>query len=257
MSIIQRANDNLKALYGAKHVDITAADVEAVYSRNVLSVQADAKTKKGLGRGYLTGIMYLAPAKLSGIEVCPKRSAGCTAACLFSAGRGRFYQVTRQRMIKTLAWHLDKPRFIATIKESIRKVVVKARNAGLTPVIRLNGTSDILWHRITDIMQAYPDVQFYDYTKIAASFDSLIPANYHLTFSGSERNGTDAARVLQANGNVAVVFAGELPAEYLGYKVINGDLTDLRFLDAKGCVVGLKAKGKAKQDSTGFVVKVA
>ena len=251
--ILDNANANLKTLYPDRYTPITFDDIEKVYKRNVLGIQADAKTRKGDKRGYMTGIMYFAPAKLSGIEVCPARSAGCAAACLFSAGRGRFYSITRARMIKTLAYHLDKPRFVATIKKSIASLLVKAKNKGMVPVVRLNGTSDILWERVTDIMQSFPNVQFYDYTKIAKRFLFDIPKNYHLTFSVSETNDTDAKFVLAKGGSVAAVFRKELPAKLWGYPVSNGDDTDLRFLDAKGTVVGLKAKGKAKQDSTGFV----
>lgn len=251
--ILDNANANLKTLYPDRYTPITFDDIEKVYKRNVLGIQADAKTRKGTGKGYLTGIMYFAPAKLSGIEVCPARSAGCAAACLFSAGRGRFYSITRARMIKTLAFHLDRPRFVATIKKSIASLLVKARNKGLTPVVRLNGTSDILWERVTNIMQVFPNVQFYDYTKIAKRFLFDIPKNYHLTFSVSETNDTDAQFVLAKGGSIAAVFRKELPAKLWGYPVTNGDETDLRFLDKRGTVVGLKAKGKAKQDSTGFV----
>ena len=238
-----------------KHIPITHADIEAVYKRNVLGIQADAKTRKGTGKGYLTGIMYFAPANLSGINICPKSSQGCRDACLFSAGRGRFYSITRARIVKTLAYHFDTPRYIDTIKKSIKTLLVKAKNKGLTPVVRLNGTSDILWEINTDIIQSFPNVQFYDYTKIAKRFMFTIPINYHLTFSLSESNTseTDAKLVLSKGGNVAAVFRKELPVTLWGYPVTNGDETDLRFLDNKGSIVGLKAKGKAKNDKSGFV----
>lgn len=258
IGILKVANENLSKMFGKAHVSpITESDIDLVYGRNVLSVEVDAKTKKGTKEGYLTGIMYFAPANLSGIEVCPMRSAGCTAACLFTAGRGRFYGTTRARIIKTLAYHLDAPRFVETIKKSIRSVVTKANNKNLTPVVRLNGTSDLQWERTTDIIQSFPDVQFYDYTKIPIRFTRLLPKNYHLTFSLSETNSADVGAVLALGGNVAAVFRTEnLPEKHWGYKVVNGDLTDLRFLDGKGVVVGLKAKGKAKKDTSGFVLDV-
>lgn len=251
--IIDRANTNLRIKYPEKYTPITFEDIEKVYARNVLGINADTKTRKGNAKGYLTGIMYFAPAKLSGLDVCPMASQGCKAACLFSAGRGRFYTITRARLIKTLAWHFDKARFTATIKKSIASLLVKARNKGMVPVVRLNGTSDILWERVTDILETFPNVQFYDYTKIAKRFLFDIPKNYHLTFSLSETNDTDASFVLAKGGNVAAVFRSELPAKLWGYTVTNGDETDLRFLDKRGVVVGLKAKGRAKQDSSGFV----
>jgi hypothetical protein len=252
--LLNKVNLDLRLQFGTKHTHIEASEIEAVYFRNVLSVQADAKTRKGTGKGYLTGIMYFAPASLSGVNVCPKSSAGCRAACLFSAGRGRFYSVTRARIVKTLAYHADPIRFTATIKKSIKTLLVKAKNKGLTPVVRLNGTSDILWERNTDIIQSFPNVQFYDYTKISKRFAFSIPSNYHLTFSVSESNSVDAQAVLAKGFNVAAVFRKDIPAKLWGFKTVNGDETDLRFLDRRGVVVGLKAKGKAKRDTSGFVI---
>jgi len=254
IKLLETANANLLSLFPAKHVPILLDEIEKVYGRNVLGIATDAKTKKGVGAGYLTGIMYLAPASLSGLNVCPKSSAGCRLACLFSAGRGRFYSITRARTIKTLAYHLDAPRFVQTIKKSIKSLLVKAKNKGMIPAVRLNGTSDILWERNSDIIQSFPDLTFYDYSKVTKRIDFSIPSNYHLTFSLSESNDLDAARVLQRGYNVAAVFRdSNLPSTFMGFPVINGDTTDLRFLDQHGVIVGLKAKGKAKKDQSGFV----
>lgn len=254
--VLDEANLNLTKMFGPKHaVNISISDIEAVYGRCVLGFNEDAKTKKGAKKGYLTGMMYLAPAKLSGIDICPAKSAGCEAACLFTAGRGRFYCITRARIIKTLAFHFDRPRFIATIKKSIDTLLVKAKNKRMTPVVRLNGTSDIPWELVTDIIQSYPKVQFYDYTKLYGRFARPIPKNYHLTFSMSEENQDRARQVLSLGGNVAAVFIDQLPKTLWDYPVTNADETDLRFLDKKGHVAGLKAKGKAKKDTTGFVIR--
>ncbi len=265
-ALLTKVNSGLQAQFGSKHIDITHECVEAVYKRNVLGIQADAKTSKGIGKGYLTGILYLAPASLSGVNICPKSSAGCRSACLFSAGRGRFYSINRARVVKTLAYHFDTPRFVTTVKKSIKSLLTKAKNKGLTPVVRLNGTSDILWERNTDIIQTFSDIQFYDYTKVVKRLNFEIPSNYHITVSLSESNEIDARFALSRGYNVAVVFRNaDLPSEYLGAPVINGDATDLRFLDdrraigfklgtiAVGAVIGLKAKGKAKNDTSGFV----
>lgn len=253
--LINKANKTLTDLYGPKHSKlITLQDVNSVYDRNILSVQADAKTKKGSSEGYLTGILYLAPAKLSGLEVCPARSKGCTSACLFSAGRGRFYSVTRARIVKTLAFHLDRQRFTDTIKKSISSLKTKARNKNMIPVVRLNGTSDLPWDKFTDIIQTFNDVQFYDYTKIKSRIKDVLPTNYQLTFSLSEENIETAKLALQNKINVAAVFH-EIPNVYQGKTVIDGDKTDLRFLDEQGgYIVGLKAKGLAKKDKSGFVI---
>ncbi len=253
-TLLAKVNSDLSIQFLAKHKPIDRAEIEKVYRRNVLSVQADAKTRKGHSKGYLTGIMYLAPASLSGVNVCPKSSAGCRAACLFSAGRGRFYSVTRARIVKTLAYLADPVRYAETIKRSIVALERKASRAGLTPVVRLNGTSDILWELNTNIIQSFPGIQFYDYTKIAKRYAFSIPANYHLTFSVSESNEVDARSVLAKGYSVAAVFRKDIPASLWGYETVNGDETDLRFLDRRGVVVGLKAKGKAKQDKSGFVI---
>lgn len=254
-TLITRANRNMASMF-PRHTPITNADVEKVYGRQLLSIEVDVKTRKGSGAGYLTGILYLAPANVSGVEVCPGRSVGCTKACLFTAGRGAVYSVTRARVVKTIALFANKTRFVESIKNSINKLVAKARKRNMIPVVRLNGTSDLLWERNTDIMQSFPDIQFYDYTKIEQRFNFNLPKNYSLTFSVSEENREAGLRVLARGGNIAVVFGGELPSQYLGHTVTDGDVTDLRFLDEKQVIVGLKAKGKAKRDVTGFVVRL-
>src|SRR5262249_43249894 len=162
----------------------------------------------------------------------------------------------------------DRPAFMAALISDITKAVKQATKRGLTPAFRLNATSDIAWHRVPcvvdgveypNIMAAFPQCQFYDYTKVAKRFFETLPANYHLSFSLAETNEADARRVLAAGGNVAVVFrtpemvAAAIAAGYLGAAVIDGDETDLRYLDPRGVVVALYAKGKAKRDRKGFV----
>jgi hypothetical protein len=234
--------------------------------KTLLSIDTNAKTVKGQKKGYLTGILYLAPVKESGaINVCPHASEGCAAACLFTAGRGAFDNVRNARVAKTLAFVHDRPAFMAQLCDDVRRLVAKAKRDGMIPCVRLNGTSDLPWENIrcgehANIMQAFPDLQFYDYTKnpnrIAAHLEGRMPANYHLTFSRSEENDKVAISILQSGGSVAIVFTA-LPAAFAGAPVVNGDETDLRFLDPRGCVVGLKAKGRARRDDSGFVVTAA
>jgi hypothetical protein len=254
--MLDSANRYLATLYGAKHKTITMVDVEKVYDRQLLSINADAKTIKGVKTGYLTGIMYLAPASISGVNLCPGSSAGCRASCLFFAGRGAFYSVMRARIVKTLAYLADKPRYITSVKCSIDKLIVKAKNQGLTPVVRLNGTSDITWELNTNIIQSFPDVQFYDYTKIVSRMFLVRPNNYHLTFSLSEDNEHHALTVIERGGVVAAVFSDGLPKEYLGYPVHDADKNDLRFLDKPSSIAGLYPKAKAKKDKTGFSIQL-
>ena len=237
------------------------------WSRGNLLTIENAKTVKGESLGYLTGILYLAPADESvaygGKNMCPLASAGCAAACLFSAGRGRFEKVRQARIAKTLHFLNNREQFFADLRKSIVRVVKMARRLNLTPAIRLNGTSDVAWEKIApELFSEFSDVIFYDYSKLwkrVLDFaNGLIPTNYHLTFSRSESNAEHVALVAEnSNANVAVVFAtSDLPAQYMGREVVNGDLHDLRFLDKRGVVVGLKAKGKAKKDESGFVVTV-
>ena len=219
---------------------------------------ANPKIQKGTKLGYLSFILHLAPADLSGREVCPKRTAGCTAACLNTAGRGGMFKkgentnmIQQARIRKTKMFFEQRDAFMAQLEKDIQKGIKQAAKLGLTPVFRLNGTSDLSWEKY-GIIEKFPTVQFYDYTKVLGRKVADI-ANYHLTFSNADGNIND---VLKAKDlmNVAVVFRKELPATYLGKKVINGDETDLRFLDEKNVIVGLKAKGKAKKDTSGFVV---
>ena len=150
---------------------------------------------------------------------------------------------------------------MADLHRSIQAAQRKAVREGLTVAIRLNGTSDIAWERqayehqgirYQSPMDAFPTVQFYDYTK---RLGRHVPANYHLTYSRSETNELDCRLALREGLNVAVVFAGALPATYLGRPVVTGDESDLRFLDPNGVIVGLTPKGDAKQDCSGFVVR--
>lgn len=227
--------------------------------KSLLSIDTNAKTVKGQKQGYRTGILYLAPASVSGvINVCPNASDACRTACLYTAGRGAFNSVQKARIAKTRLYVADKSAFVETLKTNVRQLIAKSAKANATPTVRLNGTSDIGWER-QGIIQAFNETQFYDYTKnyirmIGFLFGKL-PSNYHLTFSRSETNETQCLEILSRGGNVAVVFRGKaLPTHWNGFPVINGDENDLRFLDPKGVVVGLTAKGKAKTDTSGFVV---
>lgn len=217
----------------------------------------NTKVIKGQGRGYMTFILHLAPADSSGREVCPKRSAGCTAACLNTAGRGQMHKVQAGRLRKTEWYHQDRKGFMAQLIWDINAGIRRSRRHDAIPVFRLNGTSDIPWERVRvdgrNVFEMFPDVQFYDYTKILGRKVQAY-ANYHLTFSRSESNDRDVARAIAAGMNVAVVF-DRLPETYLGLPVINADLDDLRFLDPPNSIAGLLAKGRGRRDESGFVVR--
>ena len=225
----------------------------------------NAKTMKGEAFGYRTFIMHFAPAFLSGFNVCPMASLGCAAACLNTAGRGVYAMVQQARIARTLRFFNDRETFMSDLVTEVAKAAKSAKRAGLIPVFRLNGTSDIRWETVpvvrdgvkyANIMLAFADLTFYDYTKIGNR--KGLPSNYTLTFSRSEDNHADVNAWLQNGGNVAVVFGVKkgkpLPTEHMGYTVVDGDLSDLRFLDGKNVIVGLRAKGKGVGETSGFVV---
>ena len=237
----------------------------------LLNIDNNAKTVKGQKIGVMTGVLYLAPYTLSGRNVCPMASDGCIAACLNTAGRGGMHCTQAARIRKTKYFWNDRNAFLQDIADDVRSLQRRAKRKGLTPAVRLNGTSDLPWerYRVTvdgvrfpNIMAAFPEVQFYDYTKITkrakafAASAAAWPNNYHLTFSLSESNDTAAAGVLAAGCSVAVVFGDGLPDEYAirsqSAVVTNGDEHDVRFRD-RGVIVGLNAKGRARHDASGFV----
>jgi hypothetical protein len=215
----------------------------------------NTKIAKGMGEVF-TIILHLAPANNSGHEVCPFGSPGCRASCLYSAGRGACETVKRARLRRTRRWFEEREGFKSDVIEDIRKLV-RLCDDTLRPAVRLNGTSDIAWEREwPELFDMFPQVQFYDYTKdpTRLAYSHYLPTNYHLTFSRSEDNEDIALQILEAGrANVAVVF-DEMPEYWHGYRVYNADKDDLRFLDGcQGAVAGLKAKGKARRDRSGFV----
>jgi hypothetical protein len=228
---------------------------------NLLSVGTNIKTAKGDAKGeYLTAILYMAPHKQnnSGVNLCPKATEGCAKACLYTAGRGRFDTVKKARIRKADWFISDRESFVKQLTHELLLFSAKARKQGLKPAVRLNGTTDIQWERYIN-MGLFPEITFYDYTKWEpkARLKACNTANYHLTYSKTEDTSDAYIQGLTSHGyNVAVVFSGPLPKTYLGIPVINGDEDDMRFLDPKGVIVGLSAKGDAKKDTSGFVIQV-
>tara|TARA_A100001201_G_C4037447_1_gene185618 strand:+ start:100 stop:786 length:687 start_codon:yes stop_codon:yes gene_type:complete len=219
----------------------------------------NTKTKKGEAFGWITYGMHLAPSTLSGKNVCPSASAGCAAACLNTAGRGVMRNVQEARINKTKRFFSDRNGFLSELRKEISRALKKAEKKGMEPCFRLNLTSDLPWESLA-VINAFPNYQFYDYTKIKSRMlrylAGELPQNYHLTFSRSEDTPDEFVHTIcnTHRGNVAVVFNGHLPEKWQGLRVIDGDISDLRFRDPRGVIVGLRSKGRGKTDNTGFVV---
>jgi len=216
------------------------------YRVSKLLTENNHKTIKGEKLGIKTLIMYLSPYKdnSKGKNLCPKASEGCSKACLFNSGNARFFHVQAGRRNKTEWFLSDRNSFVAALVTEIESAIKKYSKDWIIN-IRLNGTSDIVWENIkhngVTIFELFPTIQFYDYTKISSRFKKTLPSNYHLTFSRSESNESEAIALLKKGFNVAWVF-NKLPTEHKGFKVINGDESDNRIGDEKNVIVGLRYK---------------
>lgn len=235
-------------------------------NKTLLTIDANAKTIKGQKMGFMTGILYLAPVDISGHNVCSMaRIAQCDKACLYTSGRGAMSSVQKARITKTKAFYAYRDQFMQVLVQDISRLVKRAAKNNMIPLVRLNGTSDIKWENVPvtvggvtydNLMQVFPDVQFYDYTKIPSRHN--VPANYDLTFSYSGVLGFQkyVDQAIKAGMRIAAVFRKreDIPAKFMGLDCVDGDNTDIRHLDTKGVIVALYAKGKAKLDNTGFVI---
>lgn len=235
-----------------------------------LLTTGNPKTAKGTAYGYHTGILHLSPAKTAGVgNVCPWASKGCLRACLNTAGRAGIIRAgettnmileARKRRTRYLQAG-DGSGFFRDLNADLDLLTKQARRMWLKPAARLNGTSDLAWESSSSIMQDHPGIQFYDYTK---SFDRMrdflsgrLPKNYHLTFSRTEDNDGMCRNILSRGGNIAVVT---MTGNYLegpvhgGHLRVSGDTHDLTFLHPAGSILVLRAKGRAREDTSGFVL---
>ena len=254
-----------------------------------LTVQADPKTIKGEPLGYRTAAQYLAPSTLSGVmNVCQFSTDGCATACLNTAGRAGIMRedettniIQQARIARTLLFHTDRDAYWKRLVYELMMVVADAEYDDLDPTARLNATSDFPWERMRvrygnvdakNIMELFPQVQFYDYTKYPEALrpEATLPRNYHLTYSYAEKREDEAARALDAGRNVAAVMRSpsgngsynkwriDRPTEWAfggtTYQVLDGTTHDLRFLDESNSIVGLRPLGHAVHDTSGFVL---
>ena len=224
----------------------------------LLNYSSQHKMEKGVAYGWRTAILHLAPYKLSSRNVCPSASPECIAACLNTAGRGQQNNVQQARIRKTEFFHKNRSGFIWQLANEIEMLKKRSKKAGYKFAVRLNGTSDLSWERFRlldgqSLMDAHPDVQFYDYTKVYNRLQDEV-ANYYLLFSYSGNNKAQCLAALKRGYNVAVVFKAQLPARVWHRRVFDGDQHDLRFTDPDTRIIGLRAKGRARKADDSFVV---
>jgi hypothetical protein len=238
------------------------SDIKYSFIGNLIRAGGDAKTVKGNGSGYLTAIMYMTPYKTLGRNLCPMaETAGCLDGCLNTAGRGAMNSVQKGRARKAEWFIKDQAGFMAQLVKDCISFMAYCDKRGIKPAIRLNGTTDVRWELIKhdglNLFEIFPEIMFYDYTKIANR--PLDIPNYKLTFSYSEASAAYEKQcfiALKRGMNIAVVFRDKesIPESFLGLPTIDGDKTDLRFLDPAQSIVALYAKGKARKDQSGFVI---
>jgi hypothetical protein len=240
---------------------------------------ANPKLAKNAKHNVLSLPLHLAPFNLSGFQVCPQASAGCAAACLHTAGNpAAMAGKDHARKERTKAYFKCRDAFMAVLVFEIQSLCAKAMKLGMKPGVRLNATSDLPWERRTVniggheqlLMDAFPEVQFYDYTKVhkraMAHARGQMPVNYHLTYSKTEDNDPEVAKVFTAGGNVSVVMSPERYKEAVRVgkalvcgeivPVFDGDAHDYRPVEGmSGAAIVLKAKGDARHDTSGFVVR--
>ncbi len=226
----------------------------------LLNYYSQTKMAKGEKFGYKTAILHLAPFNLSGKNVCPKASKECAAACLNTSGRGMMHTVQKARLDKTNYFWTNKNAFLWDLSREIEQLKKRAANQGFKFAVRLNGTSDLAFHKMkvdggSTLHELHPDVQFYEYTKVLNYLDHD-HKNLNVTFSDSGSNNKDIKAAIAKGSNVAVVFQDKLPKKWLNKKVINGDLHDLRFKDPRGVIVGLVAKGQGRNINNKFIKAV-
>ena len=246
--------------------DFSPKEIQLLYGRPRYLLSSSSKTRKSESVGVLNRVLYLT----SGV-LCPAATPECRRLCLgHTSGRMSQFQSARARDRRTALYFEDQDRFLDILFDDLHDLVLEAKECEMTPAVRLNGSSDIVWERLhVHLFAEFKNtpLEFYDYTKLlpryrhflAGEFDGKPwPENYHLTFSMGEAVRDEVAiSLLEAGGNVATVFWPHLPESWHGFEVVNGHKHDARYLDPPGTVVGLLAKSRAAEnDESGFVVQL-
>ena len=224
----------------------------------------NAKTKKNSLKSF---ILYLSPYTQNsfGKNLCANATKGCIDSCLFTAGMGSFSNVQKARIAKTDYLLSDKEAFLDQLTKELLYHYAKAKKAGERVAVRLNGTSDLDFFTLLqkyaqlDVTKLADHMSFYEYTKNINYIKRWEGApNITYTFSKSENNASLIPAAIAYGANVAAVFRKELPETYnvggTEIPVIDGDTSDIIMLYNKGKIIGLRAKGKAKKDYSGFVI---
>ena len=239
--------------------DLTPAEILHRFGMPKTLLSTSSKAAKCRKVGVLARVMYLTPGVF-----CPNATTGCLASCLgHSSGRMGWPTHAGARDKRAALYFEDREAFVSLLTYELRGLEADARREGLIPAARLNGSSDIAWEtQHADIFRTFPGIRFFDYTKSPRRMNAFMkgdrwPENYHLTFSVAADNHLNCQKILAAGGTVTAVFHPELPDTWNGYSVVDGDEHDARFFDEKGVVVGLRAKGAAKDDRTGFTILAA
>ncbi len=252
----------------------------SIYNINEFEQYAKQRDKEKLNRIELWNQFKQEKNPDKEVVTCTHASPACLKDCIYHTGNARFDNVHMAREMRTsrLFHPATRDTAIKQIEADIRRLELLCQEiklfygVDLQPVVRLNGTTDINWAKeAADLHQKFPHIQFYDYTKVPKYMDMYLSGqnpytgrpfapNYHVTFSRSETNRTEALRYLEMGGNVAIVF-DKTPETltYHGktYRVIDGDRHDLRFLDdieglknpGEGLVIGLKYKRPSKTEN--------
>jgi hypothetical protein len=218
------------------------------------AVNNSTKHEKAFKFDELVYTIYFAPAKMSGYEVCPMRSDECTLLCLNESGRNKMdtkvNTINNSRIKKTKLFFEEREFLVRWIIDEIKSAKAKAENLGYSFSVRLNNTSDITPESFyindngtkRNLLEIFPDVQFYDYTKVSKRLELVRKyKNYDITFSYSGTNMTECLSMLSNNVRVAMVF-NKVPENYMNFKVVDGDKYDMRYRDEKNVIIGLKFK---------------
>lgn len=229
------------------------------------ALSKSSKAEKSLSVGILSRTLFFT----SGI-FCPCATKICRGFCIgWTAGYMVEPRTTKASDQRTAAFICDEARFVGELLyRDLEQLLRDAIDLNVQAGSRLNGASDILFERRwPELFSAFRDIDFYDYTKCLSRYEDFLdgrngnqswPENYHLTFSRGEAVSDDEVfSLLEAGGNIAIVFSPRIPRTWHGFNVIDGDKHDARFLDEPGAIIGLREKGNViKDDQSGFVVRI-